>query len=186
MGYIETVERLNSFLWLLDFLMFLSVLWYAKKDKEFNSTLVTLLVSIVLGGVMTAYSPSLGAFIQNARLPTGDIIWLDIGLFAWYVGFALFNLASIMAIFKIHVWYKKNYSFITYAYLLAFFLLGNLQIVQYAEILTFNQGHVENIYKLGILSINIGVSLTTIMIVLGVTISRYLIKRGKKGLSWSL
>lgn len=186
MSYTEVIEKLNVYLWLIDFLIFLAVLRYANKDKAFSSTLVTLLVAIVLGGVMTAYAPGLKALIRENKPPGGDTTWFNIGMFSWYVGFVFFNMVATLAIWKIHVWYSKNYSYVAYVHLLAYVLLSTLQVLQYTETLTFNQGYMAYLYKYGVLSINISVSLTALVVLIGVSVSRYRIKNGKKGLSWSL
>lgn len=186
MSYTEIVEQLAAYLWLLNFLVLLVVLWYAKNDKTFNSTLVTLLVAVVIGGVMTAYSPDLKAFIRANKAADGDIIWFNLGLFGWYMGFAIFNVIATITTWKIHVWYKIEYSYVTYAHLFAYLLLNLLQTIRYAEKLTFDQDYLKAFYQFGVLSINSGVSLTALVVVLGISISRYRIKQGKKGLSWSL
>ena len=186
MSYSEIVEKLAAFLWLLHFLALLGVLWYAKKDKAFSSTLVTVLIGVVVGGVMTAYTPDLKAFIRANKPPDGDVVLFNIGLFSWYIGFSVFYIIATIATWKIHVWYRIEYSFVTYAHLLAYLLLNLLQVIRYTERLTFNQDYLKAFYKSGVLSINIGVTLTTLVVLLGVAVSRYRKKRGKRGLSWSL
>ena len=114
MSYTDVVERLDAFLWLLHFLALLGVLWYAKKDKAFSSTLVTVLIGVVVGGVMTAYTPDLKAFIRANKPPDGDVVLFNIGLFSWYIGFSVFYIIATIATWKIHVWYRIEYSLPSY------------------------------------------------------------------------
>lgn len=186
LSYTEIIEEFNTYLWLIDFLILLAVLWYSKVDKEFKSTLVALFVAIVLGGVMTAYTPDLKAFIRANKPPSGDVTLFNIGLISWYVGFILFNIIATLSIWKIHVWYKIQYSYVTYAHLLAYLLLSILQIMRHVERLTVNQDHLKEFYKFGVLSINVGVSLTAVVVLISVTVSRYRIRSGKRGLPWLL
>jgi hypothetical protein len=186
LSYTEIIEEFSIYHWLFNFLVLLAVLWYSKADKEFKSTLVALLVAIVIGGVMTAYSPDLKAFIRANKPPDGDTTLFNIGLFGWYVGFILFYITATIVTWKIHVWYKIEYSYVTYAHLLAYLLLNLLQVMRYAERLTVNEDYLKAFYKYGVLSINTGVSLTAFVVLVGVTVTRYRIKKGKRGLSWSL
>lgn len=186
MNYIEIIEEFNGYLWLWDFLILLGVLWHAKKNHAFSSTLVSLFVALVLGGVMTAYSPELRLFIRDSKPPDGDPQLLQLGLLGWYVGFIIFNIIATLTIWKVHVWYRIEYSYVTYAHLLAYLLLSLLQIMRHAERLTVNQDYLKQFYQVSVMSINVGVSLTAVVVLIGVTVSQHRIKKGKKGLSWKL
>lgn len=186
MSYTEFIEKPSLIMWVADFAVLIVVLWFSHKDLQFKSTLVTLLIVVTFDGLMHSYVPELKAFIRENKPPGGDSHYYHIGLFAWYVGFMALKVVGMFTIYRIHKAYNIALSVPSYAYLVAYFCLTFLHAIRYSERLIWGTDVTKEFYKTTVLSINIGVSVTTLVVVLGFAVSRYLIKQNKKGLSWSL
>lgn len=180
------LENIGLFLWVFDFLILLTVATYARRKNVFSSTLITLLIVVVIDGVMNSYTPVLKTFIRENNPPDGNTFYHWWGLFGWYVGFMVWNIIAMFAIWKIHAWYERKFSVPTFAYLCAYFCLTLLQGVRYGDRLLVDSETVKVIYKTGVLSVNIGTTLVSLVVVVGVTASYILNQKGYKGLSWSL
>jgi hypothetical protein len=159
----------------------------AYKQVKVNSSLLTTLVVSLANGISTAYTPYLGHLYKTTNHKLG----VD---FAWYVGFTIIDITSILLIYWVHK--KKNIHYGTLARLMipAFSILGLLQIIRYSERIIWGAKSAvfKPFYTGGIISINY--STTTAIVLLSFlaiasvyyTKLTYPVTIGKRQFKWAL
>ncbi|MFT4930130.1 MAG: cytochrome c biogenesis protein CcdA [Phenylobacterium sp.] len=135
-------------------------------------------VSVLFGGIMHQYAPMLLAITDPALQ--------KLKLLAWYLGFACFYALGVYAIYKIHQVLRVNYQFIARMILLQFFVLGQLQLLRYAERLLWDTHYLKPLYQSGIVGVNVTTAIVTLGFALTVGYSQYQVNKGKKGVKWIL
>lgn len=164
-------------------LAFVLFLWFSIKDRNANSSLITMTVVVFLSVIMRWYAPHLLA-LKTSLSPE----YLMHILFIWYMGFVGVHACGILVIYKLHDAFAIQYSMIAKMVLVGYFVQGQLHMLRYSErlLLGVDSQWLKPIYQAGIGSVNIGMASISLAFALAIMVSRGRQAKGKRGLQWTL
>lgn len=166
--------------WYLECAALVVFLNYAVQDKKTNSSLIAMAIMVFLGLLMRWYAPQLLALKTADNLP--------LILFVWYVGFVAVHALGMWLLFVVHNAFTIRYSIIAKILLNGYLVLAMAQLLRYSErlLLGFDSTMLKPLYQALVPAVNIAMAISACGFALLMGISRYRIKRGKRGLAWVL
>jgi uncharacterized protein (DUF3820 family) len=155
-------------------------LYFAIKDKAINAGVITTAILIFLGAVMRWYSPILLAAKTSENIP--------VIMFIWYIGFMAVHAIGIAVLYLIHTTFIIRYSMLSKMLVFGYFALTTLQMARYGErlLIDFDSVYLRSLYQAGVPAVNIGMATMTLCFAFAISISRYRISKGQRGLPWVL
>lgn len=169
---------LDQIIWFGDFIVFCLLLAVTVKDKKLYSSLLTQVIVVLVGGTMVLYQPYLSQLYSAETKHAVN--------FAWYVGFTILDIVAIGLIFLLHKHYRVSYGFIANYNLFAYLILGVLQLVRYAERIKFNTDWFKEVYRYGIIAINVSTAAIALLIAVMALFSVYQIEWKSRRLAWKI
>lgn len=152
----ETLYLLDAYAWASDFSVLCIFFALAVKNQKVSSSLITMSIIAIIGGIMLQYAPLL---LANTNPDYTTIIRI-----AWYIGFALMYTIATAALFYAHKACRVEYRFLAKLTIIAFFMLAMLQLSRFTERYFWGSDYLQPIYKYGVIGINTGVTTMELII----------------------
>jgi hypothetical protein len=160
----ELTQHLNNIgntTWFFNAFSLLMLYYLGKNLTAKSSNLLTLIIIVVFNTLMLGYQGILDWY-RAANLGVSAVV-----NFFWYMGFAIFDLIAMRAIYNVHKKENVRIGRLGQYASFAFFAVGTLQLLQYAEIVIFNTNDkVATLYIVGIPSINIATAIICTVVAL--------------------
>lgn len=167
--FIEQFIGLDKFAWLGEFTALCVFFALAVKDRQATSSLIALTVMVIIGGATHQYAPHL--------LSITDSQYKTLVRVAWYLGFVLFDLLAIYAVYKLHQIYQMSYRFIAKMVILAYFCKALLHLTRFTERHFWDTDYLQSLYQFGIVAINVGGAVTVLIFAVGALYGHFAHKR---------
>lgn len=167
----ELLLTMGKWTWIIEFVSLCLFVGISIQDKKVGSSVVALLIVVVLGGLMRQYAPHLYAITDPEYQA-----WVR---FAWYMGFTAIYAFGMFILTKVHLTFMLRFSFMAKTVLFGYFVAGQLQLFRYAERAIGKTDYLQQVYQVGIPTINIGIAITALFFAVVMVISKIRIQQGK-------
>ena len=157
---LQAFDDIFEFQWLIEIILLSLFISLSKKDKTANSNAIALVVFALVGSI--AYRYGLVVYQSDPDITLTPLqLWFknnnQVMMFAWYIGFWLFDFIGMLAIYLLHQRFKLPNGYVTKTILLAYLTSALLNAFTFAERLLWDTRFFYQLYQWVLPSINIGV-----------------------------
>jgi len=182
MSFAESLTFMGNLIWLSYGVSLFLIYRLLSTTKLSKSLLISMVIIVVINLLMIGHRELL---LWWDKLNGEPSMLLN---FAWYIGFTIFYMVGILALFYTHK--KENVLIGKFGQYVSFSFCCSalLQLVQYTEIVLYKTvDKVGNIYTYGIPAINIGTAIIALSLALIVNYFVYVKKNGLQVIEqWSI